>query len=80
MQESEKNRVIDYQEVGSRIRELRKSHDLSQKEFAQALNISQGHLSRVEKGSPISTALCALIAEKFNTTIEFLLHGEEEKP
>jgi transcriptional regulator with XRE-family HTH domain len=80
MQESEINRVINYQEVGSRIRELRKSHDLSQKEFAQALNISQGHLSRVEKGSPISTALCALIAEKFNTAMEFLLHGEEEKP
>lgn len=80
MQESEKNQAPNFQEVGSRIRELRKSHDLSQQEFAQALNISQGHLSRVEKGAPISVALCALIAEKFNTTMEFLLHGVQEKP
>lgn len=80
MQEPSKTTMPEYTEVGSRIRELRVFHDLSQKAFAQKLNISQGHLSRVEKGAVISTALCALIAEKFNTTKEYLLFGVKEKP
>ncbi|HKM06903.1 MAG TPA: helix-turn-helix transcriptional regulator, partial [Sphaerochaeta sp.] len=80
MQESRKAPIPKYNEVGSRIRELRVSHALSQKAFAQTLNMSQGHLSRVEKGAVISVALCALIAEKFNSTKEYLLFGVKEKP
>lgn len=79
MQESSKEREVDYQQVGIRIKELRKSHHFSQKAFAELLNISQGHLSRVEKGSVISAALCSLIAEKFNTSMEYLLTGQEQK-
>jgi len=59
---------------------LRKAHNFSQQAFAELLNISQGHLSRVEKGSVISAALCNLIAEKFNTSMEYLLAGQEQKP
>ncbi len=80
MQESNKDHVLNNREVGLRIKELRKSHTLSQEAFAQKLNMSQGHLSRVEKGATISVALCDLIAEKFNTTKEYLLFGVKEKP
>ena len=80
MQESNNAQVPNYQEVGIRIKELRTSHNLSQEAFAHTLNMSQGHLSRVEKGSIISAALCDLIAEKFNTTKEYLLFGVQEKP
>ena len=80
MQESSKVQVLNYREVGLRIKELRKSHNLSQEAFAHTLNMSQGHLSRVEKGAIISVALCDLIAEKFNATKEYLLFGVKEKP
>ena len=80
MQESSKANVPNYQEVGGRIKELRIAHSLSQEVFAEKLNMSQGHLSRVEKGAIISAALCDLIAEKFNTTKEYLLFGVKEKP
>jgi transcriptional regulator with XRE-family HTH domain len=80
MQETSKAQVPNYEEVGIRIKELRVSHDLSQKDFAHTLNISQGHLSRVEKGAIISAALCDLIAEKFNTSKEYLLYGVKAKP
>jgi len=76
----QKSRKANYQEVGLRIKELRVSHTLSQEAFAHKLNMSQGHLSRVEKGAIISAAFCDLIAEKFNTTKEYLLFGIEEKP
>ncbi len=59
---------------------MRKAHNFSQQAFAELLNISQGHLSRVEKGSVISAALCNLIAEKSNTSMEYLLAGQEQKP
>ena len=77
MQESRK---VNFQEVGIRIKELRVSHALSQEAFANKLSMSQGHLSRVEKGAIISTTLCDLIAKKFNTTKEYLLFGVKEKP
>ena len=77
MQES---RNVNFQEVGARIKGLRVSHALSQEAFASKLSMSQGHLSRVEKGAPISIALCALIAKKFNSTKEYLLFGIKEKP
>lgn len=80
LQDSSKEQVVDYQQVGIRIKELRKAHNFSQQAFAELLNISQGHLSRVEKGSVISAALCNLIAEKFNTSMEYLLAGQEQKP
>ncbi|RFU93903.1 XRE family transcriptional regulator, partial [Sphaerochaeta halotolerans] len=80
MQETGNAQVPNYEEVGKRIKELRVSHDLSQKDFAHRLNMSQGHLSRVEKGAIISAALCDLIAEKFNTTKEYLFHGVKAKP
>jgi len=80
MQESSKVQVLNYREVGLRIKELRTSHNLSQEAFAHTLNMSQGHLSRVEKGAIISVALCDLVAEKFNTTKEYLLFGVKEKP
>ena len=38
-------------EVGSRIRTLRKRHDLSQDKFAEALDISAVTLSRIENGT-----------------------------
>lgn len=80
MQKSKKTHVPDYQGVGRRIKELRVSHTLSQEAFAHTLNMSQGHLSKVEKGATISAALCDLIAEKYNTTMEYLLLGIKEKP
>ena len=80
MQKTGNAQVINHEEVGKRIKELRVSHDLSQKDFAHRLNMSQGHLSRVEKGAIISAALCDLIAEKFNTTKEYLLYGVKAKP
>ncbi|HAP57490.1 MAG TPA: hypothetical protein DCR02_06825 [Sphaerochaeta sp.] len=68
MAEASKGPVVDCRQVGSRIKELGRSHNFCQQAFSELLNISQGHLSRVEKGSVISAALCELIAEKFNTS------------
>jgi len=35
--------------IGKRLKLLRKTHNLTQKEFATSINISQGNLSEMEK-------------------------------
>ncbi len=62
--------------VGERIRELRKSYKLNQKDFAKPLGISYGHISNIEKGkdSP-SHSLIKLMAHEYNTTEGWIKYG-----
>lgn len=48
--------------IGERFRQVRQSHNLTQKEFAETLGIAQGFLSSVERGrkTPSATLLIAM--------------------
>jgi transcriptional regulator with XRE-family HTH domain len=61
--------------IGSRIRKLR--GDVFQGEMAEYLGISQGHLSKVErgKGAPTIETLF-LLSERFRKSIDWILRGE----
>jgi len=68
---------IDWKAVGRRIRELR-GFDTRQKDFARQLGISQGQLSRYEKGkSEIGAEVLLRISQHFGRSIEWLLTGKE---
>jgi transcriptional regulator with XRE-family HTH domain len=68
--------VINWEAVGRRVRELR-GFETSQASFAQEIGISQGQLSRYEKGnSEISAAVLLVLAEKSGRSIEWLLTGK----
>ena len=59
-----------HNEIGKRIRALRKEKGLSQAEFAKTVGISQPHLSRVENGyENISKSVQELIAIRFSLTV-----------
>ncbi len=49
-------------DIGERFRQVRLSHNLTQKEFAESLGIAQGFLSSVERGrkAPSATLLIAM--------------------
>jgi transcriptional regulator with XRE-family HTH domain len=69
--------TIDWKAVGRRLRELR-GFDLTQKEFARRLGVSQGQLSRYEKGkTEMGPEVLLRAARKFGKSIEWLLTGEE---
>jgi transcriptional regulator with XRE-family HTH domain len=69
--------TIDWKAVGRRLRELR-GFDMTQKEFARRLGVSQGQLSRYEKGkTEIGPEALLRIARKFGKSIEWLLTGEK---
>jgi transcriptional regulator with XRE-family HTH domain len=72
-----RNAEIEWSSVGRRVREIR-GFDDNQKVFARALGVSQGQLSRYERGeSEIGAAVLLRLARKSGKTIEWLLAGTE---
>ncbi len=68
---------IDWRAVGRRLRELR-GFDLTQKELARQIGISQGQLSRYEKGkSEIGPEVLLRVSQRFGKNVEWLLTGRE---
>jgi transcriptional regulator with XRE-family HTH domain len=69
--------MIAWKAVGRRLRELR-GFDVTQKEFARQLGISQGQLSRYEKGqSEIGAEVLLKVSQKFGKRVEWLLTGKK---
>ena len=72
----EKAGGFDWKNVGRRIRELRGFH-ITQKEFAERIGVSQGHLSYMERGEKeIGAEILLKISQEFGKSIEWLLTGE----
>lgn len=62
--------------VGDRIKQLRQSLNMNQKQFATEIDISQGTLSDIERGifkPSIETVIS--ISNKFNVSTDWLLKG-----
>jgi transcriptional regulator with XRE-family HTH domain len=71
-----KKPAIDWKAVGRRLRELR-GFDMNQAEFARQIGISQGQLSRYEKGkSEITAEVLLRISQRFGKSIEWVLMGK----
>ena len=63
--------------IGRRIKELREKLGLKQAEFADYVGISQGSLSRIEKGTQkADKTLILAICNVFRVNIDWLLTGE----
>ena len=63
-----------------RIRDLREDHDLTQKQVAQLLGMSQTGYSKYETGeNDIPTAILIKLADFYQTTTDYLLGRTDEK-
>ena len=63
-----------YTKTGALIRGLRIREDMSQKEFAKSLHITQGDLSKMENGKrPVGKTIAKRIAEKFHLDYRLFL-------
>ena len=71
-------RAVDWTAVGGRIRELR-GFDMRQAEFARRVGVTQGHLSRLERGEkePGARVLLA-ISREFGKSVDWLLTGKTQ--
>lgn len=63
-----------------RIRSLREDHDLTQKQIAQLLGMSQTGYSKYETGeNDIPTAVLIKLADFYGTTTDYLLGRTDSK-
>ena len=62
-----------------RIRDLREDKDLSQKEIAKILNMSQTGYSKYEVGTnDIPTKILIQLAQFYNTSVDYILGLKDE--
>jgi DNA-binding XRE family transcriptional regulator len=67
---------VDLTTVGSRIKNLRGT--MLQEELATYLDVSQGHLSKIERGKIApSLEMLIMLSVRFHKTIDWILRGEE---
>ena len=68
---------VDLGEIGSRIKKLRGS--MLQEELANYLDVSQGHLSKIERGKIApSLEVLVLLSAKFHKTIDWIIRGDAD--
>jgi len=66
---------VDLVAIGSRIKKLR--GDVFQEELAAYLHVSQGHLSKIERGKIApSLEMLILLSDKFRKSVDWILRGE----
>lgn len=66
---------VDLTSIGFRIRKLR--GDILQEDLAAYLNITQGHLSKIEGGKVApSIEILLLVSDKFRKTVDWILRGD----
>lgn len=66
----------DLKQIGKRISASRKDMDLTQKEFATQMNMSNNHLSNIERGRSAPSFMLFLdICTALNANIEYIATG-----
>ena len=66
---------VDLIAIGSRIRKLRGT--IHQEELATYLHVTQGHLSKIERGKIApSLEILILVSDRFRRSVDWILRGE----
>ena len=70
--------MLNYYEIGQRIRTARKAKNMSQEELAEKIGISVTHMSHIETGNTkLSLPVLADLAEALHVTTDSLLYPQE---
>lgn len=65
-------------EIGKRVRDLRRCRGLTIEKLSEELNYSHSHMSKAERGiHSYSVDLLIDLAEYFNVSLDFLILGKE---
>lgn len=69
--------ILDAENIGKNIRQIRKTAKMSQEEFAEEINITARTVSNIENGVVIPTLqTVAKISENFNCSVDFIIRKE----
>lgn len=71
--------MLNYYEIGQRIRKYRKAHGLSQEELSEKIGISTTHMSHIETGNTkLSLSVLVSLAEALEVHTDDLLFSSIE--
>lgn len=71
--------TVDLAVIGARIKKLRGA--MLQEQLAAYLDVSQGHLSKIERGKIApSLEMLVLLSARFHKTIDWILLGDRSLP
>jgi len=69
--------IIDYKELGKRIRTERRRQDLTQEKLAEMADISDSFMGHIERGGrTLSIETLAKLANALSLSIEYIVCGE----
>lgn len=72
------NMPYDIEEIGNRIRQLRRDQGITQAQMAMKLNISDRHLRRIEAGEKgPSIDILVEIASLFNVSLDYIIMDKQ---
>ena len=67
---------VDYGAIGQRIKQVRRSRDMTQERLAEALSVSVGYISQIERGvTKINLDTLAAVAAHLNCELSELVTG-----
>lgn len=66
-------------EIGSRVKQLRKAHHLTQEQLAEKLSVTSKHISSIERGvSSLSMEKMIELNNIFDCTLDYLITGKNK--
>lgn len=66
--------------IGNRLKTLRMEHEISQRELAEALGVSNSTISRIEKVDSLpDTKTLIAYSEHFGVSTDWILFGKEHE-
>ena len=72
--------LYDIEEIGNRIRRLRKNQGMTQAQLAMRLNISDRHLRRIEAGEKgPSIDILIEIATLLDVSLDYIIMGKQSR-
>ena len=68
--------IVDYKEIGQRIRKLRRDKNLTQEQVAELAGVSCSFVGHIERGEKVlSVETLARLSKVFDTDMHYLVFG-----
>ena len=68
--------MIDQNELGNRLRQLRQRRGVSQKQLAKELKVTQSVMSRLENGEEIHSSALLSVLQYFGISLDYLFSSD----
>ena len=66
---------MTWENVGKRIKELRRDRKLTQAQFGKLIGLSRQHVGKIEKGQTLSVDQIAIICEETGVSADYIIFG-----